>query len=101
MAQPQKSPGVAAVLSFLITGLGQIYNGQIGKGIFLLILAGIAAAVLLHFWNIASVNALFGESGSEVFVCLGAGLALVALWLGSIIDAYRNAEAFNKRRGFL
>lgn len=28
-----KNPGIAAVLSFLITGLGQIYNGQIGKGI--------------------------------------------------------------------
>ncbi len=28
-----KNPGLAAVLSFLIIGVGQIYNGQIGKGI--------------------------------------------------------------------
>lgn len=37
-AQPLKSPGVAAVLSFLIPGLGQIYNGQIGSGVFLWLL---------------------------------------------------------------
>lgn len=35
MAEVQipKDPGIAAVLSFFVTGLGQIYNGQIGKGI--------------------------------------------------------------------
>lgn len=29
-----KNPGIAAILSFLIAGAGQIYNGQVGKGIF-------------------------------------------------------------------
>ena len=28
-----KNPGLAAVLSFFYMGLGQIYNGQIAKGI--------------------------------------------------------------------
>ncbi len=28
-----RSPALAAILSFIIAGLGQIYNGQIGKGI--------------------------------------------------------------------
>jgi TM2 domain-containing membrane protein YozV len=32
------SPGVAAVLSFFIPGLGQIYKGQIAEGFFCLIL---------------------------------------------------------------
>ena len=31
-----KSPGLAAVLSFLISGLGQIYVGRIGRGIAIL-----------------------------------------------------------------
>jgi TM2 domain-containing membrane protein YozV len=31
-------PGVAAVLSFLIPGLGQIYNGDILRGLFWLII---------------------------------------------------------------
>lgn len=30
---PEHSPGLAAVLSTLIPGLGQIYNGQILKGL--------------------------------------------------------------------
>ncbi|MCW1923229.1 GYF domain-containing protein [Luteolibacter arcticus] len=37
-AQPPKNPGVAAVLSFFVPGLGQIYNGQIGIGLVLCIL---------------------------------------------------------------
>jgi len=33
-----KNSGLAAVLSFFFTGLGQIYNGQIGKGVVLIII---------------------------------------------------------------
>jgi TM2 domain-containing membrane protein YozV len=48
---PVKNPGAAAVLSFLITALGQIYNSQSAKGLFLV------------FWqliNIALMDALIG-----------------------------------------
>jgi len=31
-----KNPSIATILSFFYMGLGQIYNGQIGKGIVLL-----------------------------------------------------------------
>ena len=31
--KPDSSPGVAAVLSFIIPGAGQIYRGKIGKGL--------------------------------------------------------------------
>ncbi len=34
----RKDEGIAAVLSFLFTGLGQVYNGQIGKGIVFIVL---------------------------------------------------------------
>jgi TM2 domain-containing membrane protein YozV len=33
-----RNPGAAAVLSFLIPGVGQIYNGKILRGIFWLII---------------------------------------------------------------
>ena len=33
-----KNPGTAAVLSFILPGLGQIYNGQMWWGIFWLII---------------------------------------------------------------
>ena len=32
-----KNAGIAAVLSFFISGLGQIYNGQIIKGLFIVL----------------------------------------------------------------
>ena len=32
----QRSPGLAAFLSFIIAGSGQMYNGQIGKGVLIL-----------------------------------------------------------------
>ena len=32
-----KNPGLAAVLSFFYMGLGQIYNGQISKGIIFIV----------------------------------------------------------------
>ncbi len=40
-------PGIAAVLSFLIPGLGQIYNGDFLRAIFWLIVAAILWWVLL------------------------------------------------------
>ena len=33
--QPKKNPGLAAVASFFFAGLGQIYNGEILKGVLL------------------------------------------------------------------
>ena len=32
----ERSPALAAILSFIIGGMGQIYNGQVGKGILIL-----------------------------------------------------------------
>ncbi len=73
-----KNAGLAAVLSFLVCGLGQIYNGQIGKGIALLVAAGI--------------------SGLLCAVAIGFILLPVA-WIYGIYDAYRTAEEINKGAG--
>jgi len=37
MTEPPKNPGTAAVLSAIIPGLGQFYNGEFWRGIFWLI----------------------------------------------------------------
>lgn len=72
--QSQKNPGLAAVLSFLFVGLGQIYNGQIGKGIGLIIL-GIISAILI----LAVI-----------------GFVLVPLvWIYGIYDAHKTAKKIN------
>jgi len=71
----QKSSGLAAVLSFFITGLGQIYNGEIFKGIILM---------LIQLVNGALTVILIGY------------LFLPIVWLYGIINAYRAAERYNR-----
>ena len=71
---PPKNPTLAAILSFLINGLGQIYNGEVGKGI-LIIVVQIVNALLMGI--------LIGfVTGPIVFI-----------W--SIYDAYKTAERIN------
>ena len=64
------SPGIAAVLSFLWIGLGQIYNGQIGKGFLLMIgfiilcitLIGIPIAIILWIYSIINAYSIAKET---------------------------------------
>jgi len=70
----KKSSGIAAVLSFLFTGLGQIYNGQIGKGIVFMIVGFILAGTMLI---------LIGFILYPIF------------WIYNIYDAYSTAEKIN------
>jgi TM2 domain-containing membrane protein YozV len=76
--QEAKSPGLAAVLSFFICGLGQIYNGQIVKGIAMLIAYTIS-------WYL-------------IFAIIGL-VTTPILWLWGMVDAYRTAERLNSTRG--
>jgi TM2 domain-containing membrane protein YozV len=63
------SPGLAAVLSFFLPGLGQLYKGQIINGIvwFFMVMCGYAALILpgliLHF--VCVLGALSGNPWSE------------------------------------
>lgn len=74
---PPKNPGVAAVLSFLWPGLGQVYNGQGGK----------AAAFIVG----QIVNLLL------TFVVIGFFTGFV-VWIWAIVDAYQGSEAYNRNR---
>lgn len=73
---PIKNEGLAAVLSFLFTGLGQIYNGEIGKAVLFLI---------VQFLN---VILMFGTFFLWTPVYL-------AIWLYSVWDAYNTAKNIN------
>ncbi len=59
----QKSSGIAAVLSTLCPGLGQVYNGQIGKGatFFLIFIIGITIL------SLGATNLVKGPSSSMSF----------------------------------
>jgi TM2 domain-containing membrane protein YozV len=72
-----KSAGLAAVLSFFISGLGQIYNGQILKGLVIIvvqIINGVLTTILIGW------------------------IPLAIVWVWAIIDAYREAERINARQ---
>lgn len=75
-----RNPGVSAVLSTFIPGLGQIYNGQLHKGIPLLILSIISLvfAPAVRYPERYAVYLLF-------FV----------LWVLCIVDAKMAAERIN------
>ena len=71
---PRKDPGFATILSFFWCGLGQIYNGQIGKGVCLLVIQGIN----------------FG------LIFVGIGLITYPIfWVFGMVDAKRTAERLN------
>lgn len=65
------NPGLAAAASFVIPGLGQVYNGQIGKGIvmgaitFAFALTGIGLIIALPIWIYLVYDAYKVASGEE------------------------------------
>lgn len=73
--QERKDPGIAAILSFFITGLGQIYNEELGKGV-LLILIQLVNVVLALF-----VIGIF---------------TFTIVWMVGIWDAYASAKKINR-----
>jgi len=97
MNEKRNNPGTAAVLSFIYNGLGQIYNGQIKKGLFIISISTlgmfvfILGAILIGFW-------LLGKpiTSSQIicgFFLFFIGLILICiLGIWSIFDAYNVAK---------
>ena len=70
----QKNPELAAVLSLIFVGLGQVYNGEIVKGLILFVVGAIAGVTIL----------------------IGIGIILVPIvWIYAIYDAYTTAKKIN------
>lgn len=78
-----KSPGVALLLSFFIVGAGQMYNGQVGKGIAMLLVY--VASVFL------GVSLLIVGIGAFFFV------VMFVLWIWSMADGYSTAKQMSLR----
>jgi TM2 domain-containing membrane protein YozV len=74
-AKNNKSTGIAAIASFVIPGLGQIYCGAIGRGIMIFIGAIIAACLII--------------------VLIGF-IIYPILWVWNIYDAYTMAKKINE-----
>lgn len=75
-----KNPGLALVASFFITGLGQLMNGEGGKG------------VAMFFLQVVNVMLMF--------VLIGF-ITWPIVWIWSMADAYMSAKAWNMRHGVI
>lgn len=99
----QKSAGLAAVLSALLPGLGQIYNGSILKGAVLMIVSvpGGWFGLSLMFWgSLVAVNGKPDDPRGAIVALLGLAALVAApiIWIYSIVNAYRTAERINRRQ---
>ena len=70
----RKNPGIAAVLSFVFPGMGQMYNEQIWQGLALMVMVGI----------------------SLLLCAIGIGFILLPIfWVVGIFDALHQARRIN------
>ncbi|MFA5090677.1 MAG: hypothetical protein WC510_06610 [Candidatus Omnitrophota bacterium] len=90
-------PGVAAVLSFIFNGLGQLYNGQIAKGLLLIFFSSLSmlvfllGSILIAFWLLGRV--IFGGELIIGVVLSSIGLFFICfLGIYSIVDAFKVAH---------
>lgn len=77
---PTRDPGISAVLSFLLPGLGQVYNGRISRGVvhWLVHLAGVAALLWLAWrWLTAPMGVASAAAVGPAGEASGAGGAVV------------------------
>ena len=77
----QKSPLLASLLSLIVPGLGQLYTHEVTKAICV-----IGACLLIGggMWWFSGLNRLT------------LGLALMIVWISSVLDAYKTAQTFGQ-----
>ncbi|HQU45423.1 MAG TPA: hypothetical protein PK867_21590 [Pirellulales bacterium] len=91
----EKSSGVAVLLAFFYPGLGQIYNGQVFKGLLLMLVLPTVMGAWFFFG--VTLSLLAENLGPLIaFALLFAGGTL-ALWVWGMVDAYSTAEDINRR----
>ena len=96
MSEERRSPGLAVVLSFVFNGLGQLYNGQIIKGMVIIFISTlsmlifIAGSILIAFWILNKVVFEKQLVWGLVLFCIGLVFICVS-GAYSIFDAYRVA----------
>ena len=86
----EKSEGVAAVLSVVFAGLGQIYVGRVLRGLMIILLSSMVA--------ILTVTAMVVLILSPFAFLMLAAASVVALvvWIWNIFDAYNLAKRYNE-----
>ncbi len=98
-AAARKEPALALLLSLvggivsgLFIGLGQVYNGQVKKGIILSVANVVICGGIVGVYVIAGLATL----GIGFLLCLPVLLLPLVLWFYAMYDAYVTADMINK-----
>lgn len=78
VVRDRKEPWFALALSFLFSGLGQIYNGEVKKGI---------AFIIAHAISLFLIMAGIGLITTPI------------IWIWGMVDAYKSAQRINLSHG--
>jgi len=95
---PKPYPGTAAVLSFIFSGLGQLYNGEIFKGLVVISLSAVSiflflfGSIFIWFWLTQKI--FFPAQLILGITSFAIGIILICiLGIYSIYDAFRVAKS--------
>jgi hypothetical protein len=91
-----KSASTAFVLSFLLAGGGQLYAGEMKKGVVLMATELVGAGMVIH--ELATCDELLTGGCADVKLGLGAVLA-VGSWVVAMVDAPGAARRYNEKHG--
>ena len=90
--KPLKSKGIAAVLSVIFMGLGQIYAGKIARGVVLAIIEAFCISQVFAF----SLALLAVDLTITMWAAyLGITIVSIVLWAWQVFDAYKLARDYN------
>jgi signal peptidase I len=78
-----RRPWIAAILSLIMPGLGQVYSGLLPRGLIWMLLCGIS--------SVAGLLILSHPTAYSWTLGCAVGLAQVAIWIAGAIDSYRCA----------
>ena len=96
MNREMNQSGTAAVLSFVFSGLGQLYKGQLFKGLVIIFLAALSifltviGAVLIYVWLTQQILLQLFWIGVTLFVVGLISICIIGIY--SIVDAYKQGQ---------
>jgi signal peptidase I len=85
LIQPRK-PWFAALMSFILPGLGQLYNGEINKAIW----SFFAFSFIIIPWG--AIVAMYLPDSWLIFGLVDATIGAIGIWLWATVDAWRKAS---------
>ena len=93
----RKDPTLATILSFLVVGVGQFYNGEPTKGI--LYLGGGIAGYTMMLVGLEDDFTYYGQhidpDDDSGLIILGS-ITFLSCWISSMIDAHSSAKRINR-----